>query len=72
MILLLSEQGVECHLHGQFVGAFIYDDDVTLLAPTSTALNDMLETCSSFASDFDLQFNSNKTKCMYFSKRYYQ
>ena len=28
----------------------------------------MLETCSNFASDFDLQFNSSKTKCMYFSK----
>ena len=67
-ILLLSEQGIRCHLHGQFVGAFIYTDDVTLLAPTSTALNVMLETCSNFASDFDLQFNSSETKCMYFSK----
>ena len=63
---MLSEQGVGCHLHGQFVGAFIYADDVTLLAPTSTALNAMLETCSNLASD--LQFNNGKTKCMYFSK----
>ena len=55
-------------MHGQFVGAFIYADDVTLLAPTSTALNVMLETCSNFASDFDFQFNSSKTKCMHFSK----
>ena len=54
LILLLSEQGVGCHLHGQFVGAFI-------LAPTITALNAMLNTCSNFASDFDLQFNSSKT-----------
>ena len=68
LILLLSDQGVGCHLHGQFVGAFIYADDVTLLAPTSTALNAMLETCSNFANNFDLQFNSSKTKCMYFSK----
>ena len=29
---MLSEQGLGCHLHGQFVGAFIYADDVTLLA----------------------------------------
>ena len=67
LILLLSEQRVWCHLHGQFVVAFIYADDVTLLAPRSTALNAMLETCSNFTSDFDLQFNSSKTKCMYFS-----
>ena len=68
LILLFSEQGIGCHLHGQFVGTFICADDVSLLAPTSTALNAMLETCSNFASDFDLQFNSSKTKCMYFSK----
>ena len=70
LVLLLSVQGIGCYLYmyGQFVGAFIYADDVTLLAPTSTALNAMLETCSNFESDFDLQFNSNKTMCMYFSK----
>ena len=67
LILLLSEQGVGRHLHRQFVVAFIYADYVTLLAPKSTALNAMLETCSNFISDFDLQFYSSKTKCMYFS-----
>ena len=28
----------------------------------------MLETCSNFAQCYDLQLNSSKTKCMYFSK----
>ena len=65
---MLSEQGVGCHLHGQFVGACIYADGVTILASTSTALNAMLEICFNFASDFDLQFNFSKTKCMYFWK----
>ena len=37
LIKMLSEQGLGCHLHGQFVDAFIYAEDVTLLAPTSTA-----------------------------------
>ena len=32
LILLLREQGVECHMNGMFVGAFCYADDVTLLA----------------------------------------
>ena len=68
LIKILSEQGLGCHLHGQFVGAFIYADDVTLLAPTSTALNVMLETCSNFAQRYDIQLNSSKTKYMYFSK----
>ena len=30
----------------------------------------MLETCSNVAGDFDLQFNSSETKCMYFLKNY--
>ena len=57
LIKMLSEQGLGRHLRGQFVGSFIYADDVTLLAPTSTALNVMLETCSNFAQCYDLQFN---------------
>ena len=59
LIKMLSEQELGCRLHGQFVGAFIYVDDVTLLAPTSTALNVMLETCSNFVHCYDLQFNSS-------------
>ena len=68
LILLLSEQGVGCHLHGQFVSAFIYTDDVTLLAPTSTALNAMLEICSNFAIDFDLQFTAVKLNVCIFRR----
>ena len=68
LIEMLSKQRLGCHLHGQFVGAFFYANDLILLAPTSTALNVMLETCSNFAQCYDLQFNSSKTKCMYFSK----
>ena len=56
LIELLSEQGLGCHLHGEFVCAFVYADDITLLAPTCTALNSMLETCSTFATAFDLRF----------------
>ena len=50
-----------------FVGAFIYADDVTLLAPTSMALKAMLSTCTDFAASHNLLFNASKTKCMYFN-----
>ena len=42
LISALKESGIGCHLNGMFVGAFIYADDVTLLAPTSMALKAML------------------------------
>ena len=41
---MLSEQGLGCHLHGRFLGAFIYANDVTMLAPISVAINVMLKT----------------------------
>ena len=47
-----------------FVGAFIYADDVTLLAPTSMALKAMLSTCTDFAASHNLLFNAPKTKCI--------
>ena len=28
LIELLSEQGLGCHLHGEFAGAFVYADDI--------------------------------------------
>ena len=50
-----------------FVGAFIYADDVTVLAPTSMALKAMLNTCTDFAASENLPFNASKTKCMHFN-----
>ena len=67
LILALKESGIGCHLNGMFVGAFIYADDVTLLAPTSMALKAMLSTCTDFAASHNLLFNASKTKCMYFN-----
>ena len=63
LILTLKELGIGCHLNGKFVGAFIYADDVTLLAPTSMALKAMLNTCTDFAASNNLLFNAPKTKC---------
>ena len=50
-----------------FVGAFIYADDVTLLAPTSMAFKAMLNTCTDVAASHNLHLNASKTKCMYFN-----
>ena len=65
--LALKELGIGCHLNGMFVGAFIYVDDVTLLAPTSMSLETMLNICIDFAASHKLLFNASKTKCMYFN-----
>ena len=66
LLLKFKAQGLACHRNGMFVGAFIYADDIAILAPTSTSLNKMLDTCKQYAEDVNLTFNTSKTKCMYF------
>ena len=66
LLLKLEAQGLGCHRNGMFVGAFIYADDITILAPTSTSLNKILDTCKQYSDDINLKFNASKTKCMYF------
>ena len=46
LLLKLEAQGLGCYRNGMFVGAFIYADDITILAPTSTSLNKILTTCT--------------------------
>ena len=51
---------------GQFVGTFIYADDITILAPSHSSLQSMLTICDQYASRHHLIFNPTKTKCMFF------
>ena len=65
-LLKLEVQGLGCHRNGMYVGAFIYADDITILALTSTSLNKMLHTCKQYADYVNSTFNASKNKCMYF------
>ena len=67
LFLAPKKLGIGCHKNGIFVGAFIYADDVTLLAPTSMALKAMLNTYTDFAALHNLLLNAPKPKCMYFN-----
>jgi Reverse transcriptase (RNA-dependent DNA polymerase) len=45
----LSRTGLGCHIGTQFVGALAYADDNVLVAPTSTAMREMLSICDTFS-----------------------
>ena len=74
LLVELREAGVGCHVGGQYVGAFGYADDVTLLAPTRQGLQIMLNICENFASSHSMSFSTDtdpaksKTKCLFFSR----
>ena len=56
----LRENGLGCHMNGQFVGTFIYADDITILAPSHSSLQSMLTICDQYAS-------KNKNKNIFIS-----
>jgi hypothetical protein len=45
----------------QYVGIFIYADDVLLLCPSLQGLQRMVDNAIAFAADLNLKFNPNKT-----------
>ena len=58
----LAESRTGCHLGSCFAGAFAYADDVILLSPSLSGLEDMLNVCESYACEYQLQFNASKSK----------
>ena len=65
ILVELRELGIGCHMNGLFTGAFIYADDITIIAPSCYALYSMLNVCEEYALSHDILFNSLKTKYMF-------
>ena len=64
----VTSLSVGCKL-GHFMSNIIaYADDVVVLAPSITALQRILDTCSSTAKLLKLNFNTKKSVCMQFHK----
>ena len=64
LYLINYSLGLDYNFNGHFVGCYIYTDDITLLAPSHDALNNMLDVCREYAEAYDILFNATKTKCM--------
>ena len=66
LLNLLAAAQVGCFIGRVFVGCLAYADDIVLLAPTTGAMRNMLAICDSFAKDYNLFFNANKSKWLMF------
>jgi hypothetical protein len=62
LLTRLSSSGVGCYVGLDFAGALSYADDIVILAPTPTAMRQLLAICDSYASEFDIVFNADKSK----------
>jgi hypothetical protein len=69
LISRLNEAKIGCFMGKDFVGVFVYADDVTVIAPTPSAMRMMLKICDSYAAEFDIKFNASKTKCLYYPSK---
>ena len=61
-LIQLAQSGVGCYIGSTFVGALAYVDDIVLVAPTPTALRQMLSVCENYANHFNIKFNTDESK----------
>jgi Reverse transcriptase (RNA-dependent DNA polymerase) len=66
LLTRLREADIGCHLGHWFVAALAYADDIVILVPTANAARGMLDACDVFASEYCVQFNASKSKCIHF------
>ena len=66
LLNLLATTQIGCFIGRVFVGCLAYADDIVLLVPTTGAMCNMVAICDSFAKDYNLVFNVNKSKCLLF------
>ena len=68
---LLKLSGYGCYIGDMFYGELGYADDVCLLAPSRTALSEIIHICDSYGREYDVKFNTQKTHlvvCDYLNK----
>ena len=53
-------------MNGYFVGAGIYEDDITLLGLTRFSMLSMLNVCDVYARNIDIVFNPAKINCIFY------
>jgi len=62
--IVVFKAGVGCYIGSNFVDALANADVIGLIAPTATALHNLLIMCHDYAHDNSISFNPVKTKCL--------
>ena len=60
LIRTLKQRNIGCKIGNKFLGVFGYADDLTLLCPTLSGLQEMLHLCEDFAKNYNILFNASK------------
>ena len=68
LLVALRKSGVGCHIVDLFVAAIMYADDLALIAPTRSALQQLLNICQDYGTEWCISYNPSKTMVMLFGK----
>ena len=66
LITRLFSSRYGCRLSGKCVGALAYADDITLRCPSLHGLQEMVNICADFGTDYHVTFNDKNTNCIMF------
>ena len=67
----LKNKGIGCYIDHLFTGALGYADDIILICPSVSALNEMIKICEEYADDHNILFNGKKSKYLVFGNYEY-
>jgi exonuclease III len=70
LLTRLKRSGLGCHIGNTYMGALGYADDLILLSPSRQAIMSMLRVCKEFACEYNVLFNSSKSKFIYFGQQF--
>lgn len=68
LLYRLSESHMGCYIGNTFHGAFGYADDIILLSPSIHSLDALLNICSEYALEYNVLFNSSKSKLIVYNQ----
>ena len=68
LLVILSNANIGCFIGKNYVGALAYADDLVLIAPSASAMRKMLAICDTYAADYCMSFNAQKSKCLVFKR----
>jgi hypothetical protein len=68
LITRLTQASVGCTVGRNYLGCVSYADDLVLLAPNLSALNEMIKICELYAAEYCMKFNGSKSKLIVFDK----
>ena len=68
LIKRLENRGIGCYIMSIFLACLLYADDICLMAPSRSAMQELLFICQEYCSGFCLAFNVKKSKILSFGK----